>query len=154
MGVNSIHIVGLLGKEPDLRYCERMAYCFFTVAVSGPKKDSEPTWFAVKAFDKTAENCGKYLHKGDLVYIRGSMRNERYEKNGAQVDFWCLMAESVQFLETKNKTQATAGDTSYYSQAQAQYGNQQPQQQASPQFKGAFIFNNTSKGQPLLAPNQ
>lgn len=74
-----IEIIGFLGKDPDAKYTPNgKAVTTFSVAVdsdytdaSTNKKVETTCWWRVTAWNITAENCGKYLKKGDLVMVKG-----------------------------------------------------------------------------------
>ena len=105
MSMNSIHIIGRLGREPELRYTQSgKAVCSFSVAVDRRGKDAEPDWFSVSAWEKTAELCNEYLKKGRMVAVRGRMQSRKYEKDGAKITAWDLVADEVQFLGSREES--------------------------------------------------
>ena len=68
-------IAGNLAKDPDVRYTvNKRAYARLSVAVSFRRKDPSGEWkdsvdyIPVVTWGTTAENCGKYLKKGNGVY--------------------------------------------------------------------------------------
>ena len=69
--VNVVHIIGNLGKNPDLTFTGNgNAVCKFPVATSEEWKDkddvkqSKTTWHNIVVWGKSAENCAKFLAKG------------------------------------------------------------------------------------------
>jgi single-strand DNA-binding protein len=81
----------------------------FSVAVSrrfndrqtGEKKE-ETTWFYVVAFERLAETCGQYLHKGSKVYLEGRMTSHKYtNKDGIEVTAWEVRLNEMEMLEPK-----------------------------------------------------
>jgi single-strand DNA-binding protein len=84
-GVNSIHILGNLGKDPEIRYSSGgTAVANFSVAVGEKKKvDGEwqdhTEWFNVVLFGKTAETAGEWLKKGSGVYVSGRLQTRSYD---------------------------------------------------------------------------
>jgi single-strand DNA-binding protein len=90
--VNLAIIVGHLGADPELKYLPNGdAVVNLSVATSEKYKDKsgqlvETTeWHRVSFFGSTAEVCGKYLRKGSLVYIEGSIRTRKYtDKEGIE----------------------------------------------------------------------
>ena len=87
--VNSVTLVGHLGKDPELRHTGGgQAVCELSVATSEDWKDkdgnkqSRTEWHKVTTWAKTAENCAKYLTKGRLVYVRGRIQTDKVEKDG------------------------------------------------------------------------
>lgn len=88
----------------------------FTVATDsgfGDKKETE--WFSVVAWNKTAEACAQYLDKGSLVYVEGRMQTRSWDSNGEKKYRTELVAERVQFLDSKNaRPGGGAHDTPQY----------------------------------------
>ena len=82
-GLNSVMIIGNLGRDPELRYTQRgTAVASFSVAVNSWKaegKEEEVEWFNVVAWDKLAETCSQYLAKGRRVYISGRQQTRSWE---------------------------------------------------------------------------
>jgi len=102
---NKISIIGRLGANPDLRYtASGTAVCNLRVATSRYyKKNDEKvevvTWFRVVVWSQQAENCGRYLMKGQQVFVEGSMENRKWKDNdGNERDGWEIHANNVIFL--------------------------------------------------------
>ena len=57
-----------------------MAIANFSIATSEKYKDEEKTeWHNIVCFNKLAEICGEYLHKGKPVYIEGKIQTRSWE---------------------------------------------------------------------------
>lgn len=89
--VNKALIVGHLGKDPEMRYLPNGdAVANFSVATTEQWKDKEGNkqeaveWHRISFFGKTAEVCGKYLKKGSLVYIEGSIHTRKWKDKEGQ----------------------------------------------------------------------
>lgn len=87
--VNKVFILGRLGKDPEVRYtADGKAVASLSVATSTFGKDSagnkteHTEWHRLSAFNKAAEVAGKYLKKGDLVHVEGSLRTRKWDDNG------------------------------------------------------------------------
>ncbi len=50
-----------------------------------------------------ANPCEKYLKKGSKVYIEGKIDNRSYEKDGEKKYITEVIAQSVQFLDSKSQ---------------------------------------------------
>ena len=89
-----------------------MAVATFTLAIDRPTKadrEKETDFPRVKAFGKTAENCEKYLAKGRMVAVQGSLQTGSYEdKDGKRVYTTDVMANRVEFLEWGDRPQSNA----------------------------------------------
>jgi len=78
--LNVVHLIGNLGKDPELRYTPSgQAVCSFSVAstrkytTGNGEQVKETIWFRVQTWGKLAEVCNQYLKKGGLVYVEGRL---------------------------------------------------------------------------------
>ena len=84
--LNNVSLVGRLTKDPEVRTIgtEGTQVCNFTVAVNRPFKDENgekvADFIQCQAWKKQAEFIGKYLVKGQLVALTGSIHTRTYEK--------------------------------------------------------------------------
>jgi single-strand DNA-binding protein len=84
--LNNVSIVGRITKDPEVRTIgsEGTAVCNFTVAVNRPFKDENGDIIAdfiqCQAWKKQAEFMKKYIVKGQLIAITGSIHTRTYEK--------------------------------------------------------------------------
>lgn len=91
-GLNRVQIIGNLGRDPEMRYTPAgTAVTNFTVAVGRQRRTpdnqfvDDTEWFRVVAWEKLAETCDKWLHKGSQVYIEGRLQTRKYtDKDGAE----------------------------------------------------------------------
>ena len=101
-------IAGHCGNEPTMKYTtDGKAVTTFSVAASNRK--DETAWFRVTTWDKQAETCNQYLHKGSKVLVEGALKadaqgNPRtYErKDGTWGASYDVTAENVRFLSGKS----------------------------------------------------
>ena len=89
--VNKVILVGNLGDEPIIRYTgDGKAIANLRVATSESWMDKEGNkqerteWHRVSVFDKLAEVCQKYLHKGSKVFLEGKLQTRSWDKDGVQ----------------------------------------------------------------------
>lgn len=100
--MNNCTFIGRLTKDPEIRYTkENMAVGSFAIAVN--RFNDVADFFPVKVWGKTAENCARYLAKGRMVAVNGSMQNDSWEKDGEKHTFNYLNAQRVEFLERAEK---------------------------------------------------
>src|SRR5690606_36662529 len=103
-------LVGRLTKDPELRYTPNdVAVCIFTREVNRPftnqQGERDADFINCVAWRKQAENVANYLKKGSLAGIDGRIQTRSYEaQDGRRVYVTEVVAESVQFLESKNKS--------------------------------------------------
>ncbi len=113
--LNKIMLIGNLGKDPDMSYTQTgKPWTRFSLAVNRRWRDresteqrEETTWFNVVTWDRLAETCNTYLHKGSKVYIEGRMTSRKYtDKDGQERTTWEVVATEMQMLDTKGAGQA------------------------------------------------
>lgn len=99
MAINTITLIGRLGRDPELKYTQSgKAVANFSLAVDRRQK-GETDWFHITTWDKLAERCGEHLHKGRQAAVRGRMQSRTYEtQDGQKRTAWEVVAEDVQFL--------------------------------------------------------
>lgn len=116
--LNKIMLIGNLGRDPEMNYTQNgTALTKFSLAVSrsyktssGEKRD-ETEWFNIVAWDKLAETCNQYLHKGVKVYIEGRLTQRKYtDKEGNQRTAVDVIANDMQILTPKS---AQAGSSEF-----------------------------------------
>ncbi|MBP7213202.1 MAG: single-stranded DNA-binding protein [Anaerolineaceae bacterium] len=105
-------IIGNLGRDPEMRYTpDGSPVTSFSVATSRKygEKD-ETTWFRVTVWNKQAENCNQYLHKGSKVLVEGRMRPDAnggpsvfQRRDGSWGASFELTADTVRFLSPKGE---------------------------------------------------
>jgi single-strand DNA-binding protein len=96
-GFNKVFILGRLGHQPELQTHENGQN--FTQLSVATNTNKETEWFRVKAWGKTAENCSKYLQKGQGVMVEGYLSSYKIEnKNGEKESRVGINALKVEFL--------------------------------------------------------
>ena len=107
--MNEIVIMGRLTADPELKtFPDGSEYCNFTVAVDREYKDKEgnrPTdFFDCKTTKQGAVFVCKYFKKGDGIALKGSMEQNRTEKDGQKKVFWNLRVHKTEFPPSKKST--------------------------------------------------
>ena len=82
----------------------------FTLAINRPYKDDkgneQADFLPVIVWRTQAENCAKYLSKGKMCAVIGSIQNRNYEdKDGNKRNVTEIIAENVEFLSPKEDTE-------------------------------------------------
>lgn len=103
--------IGRLTKDVDFRMTNTgVAVANFTIAVNRPflqNGERQTDYINCVTWRKQAENLSTYVKKGDQVAVEGMIQTRNYEgKDGKRVYVTEVMAESIQFLETKGKSQS------------------------------------------------
>jgi single-strand DNA-binding protein len=103
-------IIGNLGGNPEQRFTpDGSPVTTFSVATSRKVKDQdETTWFRVTVWNKQAESCNQYLHKGSKVLVEGRLSPGTdggpkvfQRKDGTWGASYEVTAETVRFLSGK-----------------------------------------------------
>ncbi|MBQ1496321.1 MAG: single-stranded DNA-binding protein [Bacilli bacterium] len=113
--MNRVELIGRITRDPELRYTNsNIATARFTLAVNRPfqgQNGEQGTDFInIVVWRKQAENVAKYVSKGSLVAVEGRIQTGSYEKDGQRIYTTDVVADSVQFLETKAQSQNRAQD--------------------------------------------
>lgn len=104
--MNKVILIGRLTKEPELRTTTQgTSVATFTIAVNR-KFDREKTdFFNIVTWRGLAENCAKYLVKGQQVAIMGELQNRSYEVDGNKRYITEIVADDVEFLAKSGEKQ-------------------------------------------------
>jgi len=113
MSLNRVIVLGNLGSTPELKNASGTPVTNLSVATTdrwvkdGEKKEATE-WHRVSVFGKSAENCAKYLQKGQQVLVEGRLQTRSYEVEGVKKFSTEIVASNVQFLGGKPSGDATA----------------------------------------------
>lgn len=116
-GVNKVILIGNLGADPDFKTTSTgAAVCKLSIATSRSWKnkntdelETETEWHRVTVWGKSAEHCNNYLSKGRSVYVEGRLRTSSYEQDGIKKWSTEVVADTVQFLGSKNDNEGDGG---------------------------------------------
>ena len=99
--MNNVTLVGRLTFKPELKTSKNnKSFTYFTVAAKNIySKDT--SFISCVAWNITAENMCKYLDKGSLISLIGSLNCWRSEKNNQITYNMEVLANNVTFLESK-----------------------------------------------------
>ena len=109
--MNKVVLIGRLTKDPDLRFAagSGTAVTRLTLAVNRPFENQsgqrEADFINIVVWRKQAENVKKYVTKGSLIAVEGRIQTGSYEKDGQRVYTTDVVADNVQFLESKAQSQ-------------------------------------------------
>lgn len=123
--MNKVILVGNLTRDPELTETPSgVAVCRFSIAVSRDYANAEGNrdvdFFNITVWRGRAENCGKYLKKGNKVAIVGSIQTRSYEdKDGIKRNVTDIVANEVEFLTPKG-SQSDDSDSAVVSSGERQ----------------------------------
>jgi len=112
--INVVHIVGRLGKDPEVRYTQSgKAVANFTVATDESYKNNagekvqKAEWHRIVVWGPSVENYVQpYLHKGDLVAIIGKLQTREYQdQNGTKHSVTEINVQQIKGLVRSDKSQ-------------------------------------------------
>ncbi len=111
--MNKVIVIGRLGRDPDTTYSQGgTAIANLSVATDESYKDQsgnkveKTEWHRIVTFGKQAEFCGKYLGKGRLVCVEGSLQTDKYtDKEGVERYATKIKAMRVQALDKSPQSQ-------------------------------------------------
>lgn len=103
---NKVLLMGNLTKDPELRYTPQgTAVVNLRLAVNRKFRDrsqelkDEVCFVTCVVWDKQAETCNQYLHKGSPLFVEGRLQSRSWEDNAGQKrNVIEVRAERVQFL--------------------------------------------------------
>ena len=112
--------MGRLTRDPEVRYAQgdnAMAIARFSLAVDRRRQNSSDGQTAdfinIVAFGRLGEFAEKYLHKGTKVALTGRIQTGSYtNKDGVKVYTTDIIAEDIEFAESKNSSGNDGGYTS------------------------------------------
>lgn len=101
--MNKVELTGHLTADAEFsQTANGNDHCSFRLAVKRPFSE-KASFINIDVWGKSAENCSKYLKKGDKVGVVGWLRTSTYEdKNGITKYSTNVVAEDVEFLVLKN----------------------------------------------------
>jgi len=132
--MNKVILLGRLTKDPEIRYSQSsdpVCVSRFTVAVDRRfKKDGEPDadFINCVAFRRTAEFMERYIKKGMMVSICGSLTVRSYDDNTGQRRWITeVNCDEVNFAESRAAFEArlAKGGNSYSNDAMPPSSNPQ-----------------------------
>lgn len=114
-GINKVILVGTVGKDPEMKYMPSGdAIANISIATNdtwrdkntGEKKEATE-WHRVVFFRQLADIVGKYVRKGQQIYIEGSLKTRSWEKDGQKHYATEIVASDMQMLGSKGDGERT-----------------------------------------------
>lgn len=122
--MNKVFIVGRLTKEPELRTTPNgVNVATMSVAVTRRMNREQADFFNVIAWRGLADNCAKYLVKGQQIAVVGELRTRSYDaKDGTKRYVTEIQADDIEFL-AKPGAAGSGASGSYGGGNRAGYGS-------------------------------
>ena len=118
--MNRVMLIGRLTAKPELKYTPtNIPYSRFSIAVNRPFSNQQgergTDFINIIIWRKQAENVCNFLDKGSLVSVEGRIQTGSFnDKDGNKRYSMDVVADSVQFLESKQQSQKRSQDVSPY----------------------------------------
>ena len=115
--MNKALLIGRLTKDPELRATSTgRNVCQFSIAVNrnftNANGEREADFINCVVWDKQAENLVKYQKKGNQIAVDGRIQTRNYEdKDGKRVYVTEVVADRVQFLDSRNSGNTISNST-------------------------------------------
>jgi single-strand DNA-binding protein len=130
MYINKAILFGNLTREPELKSLPSgTQVCSFGIATNriyndrDGKRQEQTEFHNIVVFGRQAENCAKYLHKGNGAYIEGRLQTQSWEQDGVKKYRTEIVADTVQFGPKGN---GGGGDASPAAAAQKPQNEEAP----------------------------
>ncbi len=102
--MNSISILGRLGRDVEVTYSNDKAIAKFTVGVTRSFNREVTDWFNCVAFGVRGENIAKYFTKGSEILLQGEIQFGSYtNKENVKIYTTTLVVEKFNFTGGSKK---------------------------------------------------
>ena len=78
--VNSIHLIGRVGQDPEIKYTKKNNTPVMTISVATKDYKDNTSWHRVVLWDKRAEYAYQHLKKGDQIYVDGRLEYREWSQ--------------------------------------------------------------------------
>lgn len=106
--MNLAILIGNLGKDPDMKVSTTGSIISTFPIATQEMKNGEKTvqWHEIVVFGQLAENCNKYLKKGDKISVTGRIQTTSWtDSDGVLRKRFNIIANQIEFLEKPRKDQ-------------------------------------------------
>jgi single-strand DNA-binding protein len=106
MNVNLCVFAGRVGGSPEVKQInDKFKTCVFSLAVNKRVKnqageyEDKTLWLRCKCYNSIADIVAKYVNKGDMLYVHGSIDIDSWtDKDGQKQSITFIQVESVQLF--------------------------------------------------------
>ena len=135
--INKVILVGNLGRDPESRtFPSGDMVTNVSIATTDKWRDkatgeekSATEWHRVSFHGRLAEIASQYLRQGSQVYVEGSLRTRKYQKDGVDHYATEIRADQMQMLGARQDGGGGRDQGGYDDGGGQQQARQQPQQQ-------------------------
>lgn len=118
MSVNKVILIGNVGRDPNVRYIDRdVAVASVSLATSdraytlpnGTQVPERTEWHNLVFWRGLAQTVEKYVHKGDKLYIEGSIHSRSYDdQNGVRRTVVEIYVDNMEMLSRPQQGTASS----------------------------------------------
>ena len=95
--MNQVILVGNLGADPELRQTGN-GKAVVSLRVATQDGQDVTNWHNVVVWERQAEACARYLHKGSKVAVSGRIQYREVERDGQRRTYTDIVAHRVEFM--------------------------------------------------------
>ena len=139
--LNKAILMGRLTRDPELRYTPNgnVPVVTFTLAVDrnygGNGRERQTDFIDIVAWRRQAEFVSQWFTKGMMAIVVGSIQSRRWQdKNGNNRTSIEVVAEDIQFGETKKSRESNMGYQGGYQDSYSPAPQQAPASRPAPSF--------------------
>ncbi|HHT55763.1 MAG TPA: single-stranded DNA-binding protein [Acholeplasma sp.] len=108
--INNVVLVGRLTRDPELRKTQSgVSVVNFTLAVNRTFTDQsgerQADFINCVVWRNQADNLARYMRQGSLIGVEGRIQTSSFESEQGMRYVTEVLANSIQFLESKSQTQ-------------------------------------------------
>jgi single-strand DNA-binding protein len=111
--MNKVMLIGNVGREPDIRYVDA-GVCVASLVLAttergyklqnGTEVPDRTEWHNITLWRGLAETVEKYVHKGDKLYIEGSIHSRSYDdQNGVRRTVVEIYVDNMEMLSRQQQ---------------------------------------------------
>jgi len=106
--LNKVMLIGRLGQDPEIKDVGSSQVANFSIATNESwtdkqnEKQERTEWHNCQAWGKLADLIGRYLFKGNQVYVEGSIQTREWMKNDEKRYSTEIKVFKIEFLESKS----------------------------------------------------
>ena len=99
--MNEVLLIGRISTDLELKETNNGKLVNFNIAVNRQDKEKNADFLPVVCFNQLAENICSYQKKGNMIAVKGSLRQNEYtDKEGNKRYSFNVISSRVQFLES------------------------------------------------------
>ena len=115
MSVNVVHLLGRVGKDPELKQFDGGNKASFSLATTergyvsktGETIPDRVTWHNVICWKGLSTIVEMFVKKGDLIYIEGKITTRSWESDNGKKYITEIVADNIELLGGKSEAKET-----------------------------------------------